>query len=132
MAVVLYREVTPMPMDNEKVEDLVPTPELDRHAARNLPAAANSDNTLEGYAAINGYNERDEIAKLAKMYARQQGKETGPDDDDWFRAEFEVRRRLRGVDELPSELPDQPDQGNEGYRDHQQHDGGCQNHKQRV
>ena len=85
-----------MPMDREKTEDLVQTPETERHAARNLPAAANSDNSLQGYAAINDLNEKDEIARMAMKFASQQGKESGPDDDDWFRAEQEVRRRRQG------------------------------------
>jgi hypothetical protein len=86
-------------MDNEKTEDLVQTPETERNAARNLMAAANSDNSLEGYAAINS-DAKAEIAKLAKKFASAQGKQEGPDQDDWFRAEQEVRRRLRGVDGL--------------------------------
>jgi hypothetical protein len=82
-------------MDNEKTEDLVQTPETERTAARSLADAANSDNSLQGYAAINELNEKDEIARMAMKFASQQGKEAGPEPDDWSRAEEEVRRRRR-------------------------------------
>ena len=87
-----------MAQKHERPEDMVETPETARKAARNLESAANSGNSLEGYAAINNSDDRKEIEHLAHKYASQQGKETGPDDQDWFRAESEVRRRRRGVD----------------------------------
>ncbi len=91
-----------MPMDHEKTEDMVETPETRRKAARNLEAAANSDNSLEGYAAVNNVDEDEkaEIARLAQKFASQQGKEQGPDDEDWSRAESEVRRRRLGINGL--------------------------------
>ncbi len=85
---------------HEKPEDMVPTPETEKKAARNLEAAANSDNSLQGYAAINQVDHSSEIARLAMRFASEQGKHQGPDDEDWFRAEMEVRRRRRGVDGL--------------------------------
>jgi hypothetical protein len=63
--------------------------------ARNLPDAANSEQSLQGYAAVNALNEDDEIARLAYRYfleRRESGRE-GSADGDWFRAEAEVLRR---------------------------------------
>jgi hypothetical protein len=67
---------------------------IDRGTARNMPDAANSDNSLEGYAAINGLGDHDEIARRAhELYLqRVSSGATGSADDDWFRAEMEVRR----------------------------------------
>jgi hypothetical protein len=62
--------------------------------ARNMPDAANAGQSLMGYAAINGLGDGDEIARLAYDYFRErqeQGRE-GSADEDWFRAEAEVRR----------------------------------------
>jgi hypothetical protein len=64
-------------------------------AARNLQGAANANNSLEGYASVNGLNEHDEIARLAEEIYHERIR-TGADgtaEDDWFRAEAEVRRR---------------------------------------
>ena len=68
--------------------------DIDRGTARNMPDAANSDNSLEGYAAINGLDDHSEIARRAhELYLqRVSSGETGCADDDWFRAEQEVRR----------------------------------------
>jgi len=55
-----------MPKDKDKIEDMAATAETERHAARSLQEAANSDNSLEGYAAINGLGEKDEIARKAE------------------------------------------------------------------
>lgn len=62
--------------------------------ARNMPDAANADNSLEGYAAVNGLTEDDEIARRAHdLYLeRQRSGQKGTAEDDWFRAEQEVRR----------------------------------------
>ena len=78
------------------------------HIARSLEDAANSENTLQGYAAINNVDEsseiaqeaasehpedRDEIARLAYQYYLERGGEHGSHEEDWYRAEQEIRRR---------------------------------------
>jgi hypothetical protein len=67
----------------------------DRRPARDLPAAANSENSLEGYAAVSGLDEQDEIARLAYAFYEQRTKEAGEGSagDDWLRAEQEIQRR---------------------------------------
>lgn len=61
--------------------------------ARNLPDMANSNESLEGYAAMNGLSDDSEIARRAYELYQERGGEHGLADDDWFRAEQEVRRR---------------------------------------
>jgi hypothetical protein len=63
--------------------------------ARGLADAANAEQSLQGYAAVNGLGEDDEIARLAYEFfrEREQSGAEGTADDDWFRAEAEVRRR---------------------------------------
>jgi hypothetical protein len=61
--------------------------------AHNLPDAANADNSIQGYAAINAVDEHSEIAALAYELYKQRGEHEGDADGDWFRAEQEVRRR---------------------------------------
>jgi hypothetical protein len=76
-----------------QVEDINAHPEIE--TARNLPDAANSGQSLEGYAAINALQDTDEIAQLAYrlFQERQTSGEQGDADGDWFRAEEEVRRK---------------------------------------
>jgi hypothetical protein len=60
--------------------------------ARNMPDAANSEQSLMGYAAINDANP--DVAELAYRFFLEreaEGRE-GSADGDWFRAEGEVRR----------------------------------------
>jgi len=79
--------------NNEK--DLVenPSAHADIQTARNLPDAANAEQSLEGYAAINAEPDS-EIAQVAFELYQQRGENGGGDaDGDWFRAEEEVRRR---------------------------------------
>ncbi len=63
--------------------------------ARSLKDAANSEQSLEGYAAINGLGDQDEIARLAYQFFedRQQLGREGTAHDDWLRAEAEMRHR---------------------------------------
>lgn len=61
--------------------------------ARNLPDMANSNESLQGYAAMNGLSDDSEIARRAYELYQERGGEHGLADDDWFRAEQEVRRR---------------------------------------
>jgi hypothetical protein len=78
--------------NNEK--DLVEnqSAHTDIKTARNLPDAANSEQSLEGYAAINTEPDS-EIARIAFELYQQRGEHPGDADGDWFRAEQEVRRR---------------------------------------
>ena len=61
--------------------------------ARNLPDAANAEQSIQGYASVNGLDENSEIARVAYELFQQRGEENGDADGDWFRAEQEVRRR---------------------------------------
>jgi hypothetical protein len=79
---------------SDNVRDMV----QDQHAhsdiktAKNMPDAANAGESLMGYAAINDAD--DDVARLAYRYYQErldQGID-GSADDDWFRAEQEVRR----------------------------------------
>jgi hypothetical protein len=74
--------------------DLVEDSRTDARTARNMPDAANADTSLQGYAAVNGLDGDSDVARRAyELYLQRQ--ETGRDgtaDDDWFRAESEVRR----------------------------------------
>ena len=62
-------------------------------SARSLQDAANADNSLQGYAAINDPNEHEEIARLAYSYYLERGTNEGSAEVDWLRAEREVRAR---------------------------------------
>jgi hypothetical protein len=76
--------------------------------AHSLRDAANTDNTLEGYAAMNDvpqdsaiaeevlehpFDEHAETAKLAYDYYLERGGGHGAHEDDWYRAEREIRSR---------------------------------------
>lgn len=80
---------------SERVQDQVEQPSAheDIKTARNLPDAANAEQSIEGYAAINGLDEHSEIARLAYRLFEERGTQVGDADGDWFRAEEEIRRR---------------------------------------
>jgi hypothetical protein len=83
-------------MDNEEeLRDLLEDPKAhgDIETARNMPDAANAQQSIQGYAAINGLDEDDEIARVAYRLYNERGPEEGDADGDWFRAEEEVRRQ---------------------------------------
>ena len=82
-------------LNNEEEQNLVedPTAHPDIETARNMPDAANAEQSIQGYAAVNGLDEDDEIARAAYGLYRERGPEQGDADGDWFRAEEEVRRR---------------------------------------
>jgi hypothetical protein len=86
----------PKQEEHERLENLVEHHHGGPHTARSLPDAANADNQIEGYAAVNGLNEKDETARIAAEFAQHRD-EGQPNDDDWFRAEAEVRRRRDGL-----------------------------------
>ena len=67
--------------------------------SRNLPDSANAGQSLQGYAAVNGLDGDDEIARLAYEFfrEREQSGEPGSADADWFKAEEQVRRN-RGAE----------------------------------
>ena len=74
--------------------DLVQNPRTETPSARNMPDAANADQSIQGYAAVNGLNGDSEVARRAyELYLqRQENGAEGNADGDWFRAEREVRR----------------------------------------
>ncbi|HET8548140.1 MAG TPA: DUF2934 domain-containing protein [Bryobacteraceae bacterium] len=82
------------PVDPAASTNVRPKRNIDRGTARNLPDAANSDNSLEGYAAVSGLADHSEIARRAhELYLQRVSTGApGSPDDDWFRAEQEVRR----------------------------------------
>jgi hypothetical protein len=82
-----------MPMDKERVEDLVEHPHAGPPTAHTLEQEVNSDNSLQGYAAMNGLDKNEEIVRAALEFARQAGRDGNPADEDWSRAEEEFRRR---------------------------------------
>jgi hypothetical protein len=76
--------------------------------AHSLRDAADTDNTLEGYAAMNDVprdseitkevlahpvDEHSEISKLAYDFYLERGGQHGAHEDDWYRAEREIRSR---------------------------------------
>src|SRR6476660_9718210 len=84
--------------EHERTENLVEQPHHGGpDTARSMPDAANADNQLEGYASINGLTADDELARIALENAEKRGENATPNDDDWFRAEAEVRRRRDGL-----------------------------------
>ena len=76
--------------ERDQVED--PSAHPDIQTARNLPDAANAQQSLQGYAAVN-VDDQEEIARIAYELYQDRGEEHGDADADWFRAEAEVRRR---------------------------------------
>lgn len=70
-----------------------PQPHEEMAPARNLPDAASADQSLQGYAAVNGLNEEDIARRAYELYlSRQRDGLDGSPDGDWYRAEQEVRR----------------------------------------
>lgn len=82
---------------SEKVREQVEQPHAhdEIRTARNLPDAANAGQSLQGYAAINNVDDDSEIAQVAYDFfqTRERDCVDGCADDDWFRAEQEVRRK---------------------------------------
>ncbi len=62
-------------------------------SARSLQDAASAENSLQGYAAVNDAGEHEEIARLAYRYYLERGTTEGSAEEDWLRAEREVRSR---------------------------------------
>lgn len=62
-------------------------------SARSLPDMANSHSSLQGYTAVNGIDGQSEIAQRAYKLYQERGEEHGYAEEDWFRAEQELRRR---------------------------------------
>jgi len=79
---------------SNRVEDQVERPSAHKgiETARNLPDAANAEQSIQGYASVNGLDEQTEIARLAYKLFEERGDQEGDADGDWFRAEEEVRR----------------------------------------
>jgi hypothetical protein len=62
-------------------------------SARSLQDAASAGNSLQGHAAVNDPGEHEEIARLAYSYYLERGTTGGSAEEDWLRAEREVRSR---------------------------------------
>jgi hypothetical protein len=79
---------------SNRVQDQVQKPSAHKgiQTARNLPDAANSEQSIQGYASVNGLDEHDEIARRAYKLFEERGDQEGDASGDWFRAEEEVRR----------------------------------------
>ena len=78
--------------DTKKIEAMVD----DRnpvHSARSMTDATSRDNMIEAYASINGEDEHAEIARLAYQFYLERGEQHGTPEDDWLKAEQELRRR---------------------------------------
>jgi hypothetical protein len=80
-------------------------------SAHSLADAANSGDSLEGYVAVNhgaGPHgdraiEHDRIAELAYQFYRERNGMHGSSEEDWLRAERELRQRNKGTgDERPT------------------------------
>lgn len=66
-------------------------------SARSLRDAANSENSLEGYAAMNANDpDHDDIARLAYQLWEESGRPHGAAEEHWFQAEEELRRQRAG------------------------------------
>jgi hypothetical protein len=79
---------------SNRVQDQVEKPSAHKGigTARNLSDAANAEQSIQGYASVNGLDEQTEIARLAYKLFEERGDQEGDADGDWFRAEEEVRR----------------------------------------
>ena len=103
-----------------------PTEREGLRTAQNLEEAANSDNSLDGYAAINASPEsseiaqyveenrpsdHDEIATIAYGYYLDRGCEHGYADEDWYRAEQEYERRRKNLGNYPASTSSDVDLG---------------------
>jgi hypothetical protein len=79
---------------SNRVQDQVEKPSEHKRigTARNLSDAANAEQSIQGYASVNGLDEQTEIARLAYKLFEERGDQEGDADGDWFRAEEEVRR----------------------------------------
>ena len=82
--------------EHDLIEDASAHPDVE--TARNRPDAANAQQSIQGYAAINGLDEQTEIARLAYRLYQERGDDHGDADGDWFRAEEEVRRRRQELE----------------------------------
>ena len=70
------------------IED--PTAHPDIETARNMPDAANAQQSIQGYAALTAWMRMTRsLASLSALSER--GEEQGDADGDWFRAEEEVQ-----------------------------------------
>lgn len=81
---------------SDQLRDQVQDPHAhpDIQTARNLSDAADAEQSLEGYASVNGLADQSEIARVAYRLFQEREREgrEGSADGDWFRAEQEVLR----------------------------------------
>ncbi len=96
-------------MDSKKTEEAKQAPvHAVREPAHSLDEAANSGNTLQGYAAMNDVPKNSEISReaasetsddheaisrLAYQYHLERGGHHGSHEEDWHRAEQVIRSR---------------------------------------
>ena len=89
-------------MMSNNPRDMVQTSHSGSQTARSMPDAADENTS---FAAINGLSDESDIAVRAyELFVERSGRgEAGSADDDWLRAENEVRRSLSG--NSPSAMP---------------------------
>jgi|SRR5579884_725481 len=95
----------PLPFRRKPEQSRMPT-------AHSLEEAANSDNSLEGYVAVNHGagphqehqpDDHDLIAELAYQFYLDRNGQSGSAEEDWYRAERELRhRREEGNPDRPT------------------------------
>ena len=73
----------------------MPTRETEQRKkpAASLQEAAQSGNSIEGYVAMNYSPDHEEIATIAYQFYLERAGQCGSPEEDWYRAEEEVRRR---------------------------------------
>lgn len=85
-------------MDQDSDQHKAPRKE---HTAHSMVDAGSSEDVAHGYAAVNipasQLDQHEEIAKVAYQYFQERGGEHGSHEEDWRRAEEEVRRRNGGL-----------------------------------
>jgi len=77
-------------------------PKRRRKAASAAAAAGAEPQTVADFLAEFTPSEREEVARLAYSYWEQRGRQHGSPDEDWYRAEEEVRRRRAVSKQRPS------------------------------
>lgn len=79
--------------EDKHIEAMVDSRNPKADSARSLTDATMGEDALESYASINNSDEHSEVAQLAYQYYLERGDKHGKPEDDWMRAENEVRRR---------------------------------------
>jgi hypothetical protein len=78
-----------------KTNTLTPKFQLEKMETATSPqTTATADNPVTGHTAITDSEQHEEIAWLAYQYYEERERKNGSPEDDWYRAEEEIRRRL--------------------------------------